>query len=438
MEKRILSKTLDINSLINQCTINRLEPVKIIALVVKREWALFLSSKKISPDKHPLNNPETMLLKYEFDPDCEMIFKQLESQNHLLSKDGFTQKKLSGLVREMIVADMHLAAIDSPEMNAFCKRQNSESKCMTIATPEQEEQFNEAKFEWLQQHEELGECLLFLERRRLKNANIQREWMEIFGDLFIALKEQTFRYEGLQLRLELLRGDPGLSEKALNEIVKSVEQQMKSDLKRLRLEMAVARFCHQKESKGPFDDEHFTEYVRKCKKILRQIWLLLHPDRLTHHKNYKNLTSDQKLRLERYWRDAMKVRPMELGYQEGQIGYEYRSLEVLMGINESAGLILENAGIDTDTRLIIQGKGVAEKLAWINSANEILAREIEYVQAKLKILLEDQDMRGKRCLLDSEPDKIEAIRTEMKINTREYRQKADKLESQVKLMLLKN
>ncbi len=84
--------------------------------------------------------------------------------------------------------------------------------------------------------------------------------------------------------------------------------------------------------------------------MLRQIRRLLHPDRLMHHPSYGHLTKGQKERSEDAALAALEVRPEELGYPEGYMLHDMRSLEGLKSALRALSTGNSFSGVEIDER----------------------------------------------------------------------------------------
>ena len=407
-----------------------------VALILKKEWEKLLCREmgcSSGQDLMEIDQGEidVQVLKNKFNPDTELIFDTIEQHGGLVSKTGYDQRTLNTLIQEMIAADLHLVENDSRELETFAERADKALELLTNSTKEEKQAFWISKSCWLQRQDELGERLLLLERRRLENANITWKWMALFGSAYVELQEQANRFDRLQLRIELYEADPDLTPEALNDLVAEKENKMHQRLEVLRMELSLAAHSGQSGSGGSVNSAELCKYRQESKRILREIWLLIHPDKLLHHPAYGDLTEKQKELLRSLWHRIMEIRSDELGFEEGQIGYRYRSIPVLLDVLLTAKALLTNTGIDTDVHLIVKGKTLGEQLEWLEKAIERLDREIENVQAELKALLEDPDMRDRLALMRCPLEQQQKIRSEMLEDAREYQEKGDALEARL-------
>ena len=257
-----------------------------VALVLKREWEQrhehesggFHTGNMI----HLLPSKASGLNR-KFKADIDTLLKVLQQGPSRTGAEGLSQDSLSVMVHEMIAANLHLLANDSPEMKAFAKHAAKAASLLGDATPLNEETFLIAKTDWLQLHDELGNCLILLERRRLENAEIKRSWLTIFGKEFLALQEQAKRMEGLKLRLSLLDSDPSLTLNQIEQLVLDNERERAASLQELELDIILAFTARKIPMGKSITREHYIEFKQNYKQVLRRIWLMIHPDRLQNH-----------------------------------------------------------------------------------------------------------------------------------------------------------
>ena len=434
-----ISETKEI---INTCSHSGLNFYQTLSLILKHHWEAFVCINSEVPwdeiIKSRYGNVDLQDLKNKFNPDSSMIYQELENDEKRVSKSGYDRRSFDTLIQEMILADIHLAGIDSYEMQEFIKREQKSSELVQNASKEVEEEFWIVKNDWLQCHETLGELLLLTEQIRLRNANITWEFFLVFGEEYLELKTESLRYDKIKLKVELFDSLQVSTMEELEQMVAEIEANMDMELTNLRMEILLAPCLRKTEyettiiSPGELGEHH-----RECKKILREIWLLAHPDRLMNQKAYENLTESQQQKLKELWNKAMRIRPMEIGFQDSQFGYTYRSSLVLEEILISIRTILENAGIDTDINLIIKGETLKDQLAWIKNSIGKLDREIEMVRAEIKALIENKDIAKKSALLATSPEQQEIAKKEMQEKSLHLKNEADRLEAYLESSLSK-
>jgi hypothetical protein len=365
--------------------------------------------------------------------DTNRIYALFESENQWASRFGFSRELFHTLIREMTLAQLHLIANNSVEIKSFSDRAKKQHQLISKVSPESERMFREAKLSWLWLQEDLGEKLILIESRRLRNAYIQKEWMHLFGSAYISLREQTLRLEFLELKNQFIEGDPDISLQNLDDMLQHICSAMKKEVDELGIELTLAGYSMYSQTSHVIDRTELDRYITQNKKMLREIWMLIHPDRLAQHPSFEKLTQDQKHYIKELWNQAFRVRPDELRFQEDQIGYELRSDLVLLDILRKAESILQYAGIDTDTDLIISGETTEEQLAWLEKAIVRLSRDINNAIAELKALMENQDILEKEVLLKSETEQQKKFRDEMLKKAAELKKKADVFEKKIEV-----
>ena len=417
---------------IQLCSACQIDFYQTLALILKKAWAVLLK-------ENPSFNVTDLMpeLKYRFNPDTGSLFDAFERQDAWASREGYAMETFDTLVQEMILADIHLAAFNSKEIGKFTENARRPLRLFNGCAKEQIEDFWTQKSTWLQMQETLSENLLLLERRRLENANITHKWMMIFGKVYLELQQQVQRYRLLNLRVELLETDPDLSRRELDEKVQGVAREMEKKLKNLKLQVLTAPYLFKKRKAGEAVFSKISEFRAEQKKILRELWLLLHPDQLRNKKEYAKLTEKQQQQLKALWHKTMEIRMEEIGFDEDQVGFEYRSLYVLTDVLDTARKILENAGIETDVRFIINGETIEEQLEWLTDSIKRLEFETENVVAELKALFEDREILEREALLASPPKKQEEVKSEMIHHSKKYAKDAGLLEEKLEAFFKK-
>jgi hypothetical protein len=405
-----------------------------LALMLKGLWEDFFAHKMGWPGQGELikilyNQEEAEAMKHNFNPDTKDLFHIFEENGKLVSAAGYTQQNFDTLVQEMIAANLHLVANNSSELQAFAERTMKERELLKSSTREQEEAFWIAKCIWLELHEKLGETLLTLEKQRLENANTTHRWLSIFGDAYFELREQEFRCGDLRRRIDIMETDIEMPREGLDKKVAEIEAEKQKELEKLRFEISLARYIHRLSPTGMVDPEEFNEYQRECKRVLREIYRLIYPDKLRYNQSYDKLTVNQKKYLGELWYRVMEIKPVELGYAPGQVGYDNRALPAILDILAEAKVILENAGIDTDVRMIIQGETIGEQLNWLENEIENLEQDIKNVKVELEVLLEDKEIEEMRSLLECSPEQQDTYKSKLLELAEQKRAEADELEA---------
>jgi hypothetical protein len=405
---------------------------RMLAGILKSEWV-----RRIA-EPHMAGQTSGQPSDAPFAPDAAAIRQALKARGgewNLDAEGGCQPENLDLLITEMIAAGIHRAGPDSPELEAFAARDAKTRNLLAGGELEQEREYHLARSLWLQNHNAMGDLLLMLEQVRLKNAHIRWEFLVRFGDDYLALKEASARHDRLRLMIDLREAMPLLSDEAIEKMADEAEQDIRRRLALLRLDVLLAPALAKPRGSGSSAMiKDLGQCRRESKRILREIWMLLHPDRLQRHEKFQALTEAQKETLQHLWSRTMEVTPEEVGYREEQMGYQYRPLMVLETILADARAILEHAGIDVDVRTLIQGNTLEERIVWLKSDMARQGGEIESIRAEIKALMESRDAVHHRSVLNASPEQQEIIRKEMRERTRRLRQEAEDMEARLAAM----
>jgi hypothetical protein len=404
---------------------------RVLALLLKYEWERVLEpahsdAKGNEPSHHADIDADIQALL--FTPDSTALYRTLTKQGHVPNGFAYDPRSLADTIREMLLIDVHLLAIGSVELQTFADRSRRSLELLQHSTGEIQTVFYRKKREWLARQDELGEWLLRLERRRLDNANLTQEWMAIFGEAYIALNEESLRVDNVQRRISFKLTNPELTRDALEQLVRETEAAKKAELRRLRHRLSIATNPVVPLWGGVVPEDAGREYRRTHKAVLREIWLLIHPDKLAQQAHYSQLTDDQQSFLSELWHRAMDVKTQELGMHPASIQREYRSLTILRDILDDAKSILENYGLQTDVRLMITGDTVEEQIAWLTRSIQRLDDELDGVDAEFMALRDDRDLQERAALLKAPPSQQQAAKEKMLDRARTYRERADRME----------
>jgi len=369
------------------------------------------------------------LLQKRLNPDCDALFAALQAGGYVPNGFAYDARSLRDLVREMTLLDLHRVATDSPELQAFAERSRRSQALLQDCPGDLEHAYGAARREWLALQEELGERLLYLERHRLENENLTQRWLGVFGVESVALAEQAARVDGLQQRIELKLSQPAIDRVALEQRLAEADRERQSHLDRLRFRLAVALTDPRHPAGGVISAAEVGEYRRQSKQTLREIWLLIHPDKLAANAVVGRLTVAQKQLLADLWHRAMAVRAEEMGVEAGYLGHDYRSLSLLQDILAMVRAVLRNAGIDTDVALIVQGETVPEQLDWLRGSIQRLQSELDNVQAELLALLNDAKVQEQAAMLAAAPLRQKHMRQEMRGRADELAARAERMQA---------
>jgi len=410
-----------------------------LVLLLKNEWESHLINN-IGEDWEVIadsgyENINIAEWKNKFNPDTNSLYKTFRRYGSKVKLGNYSKANFYMLVQEMILVDLHIAALGCPEVENFILRKKKSDNILKNCTLEEKENFWEIKSTWLQHQNTLEDLLLVLEQCRLHNAHVDWEFLFKFGENYLKLKMAIMRNDLIKLKMELQEVMQFSKLNDLEELILEVQKNMEVKLEELRTKIAFAPIHYKSDLGVALSISDESNYRRKAKKLLRKIWRLVHPDILANDSSYQKMTESQKQKLAQLWAQAMKIRPEEVGFTEAQFGYNYRSIVVLEEILEQIKNIFKYAGLDIDPNLIIHGDTVSKQTEWLKKAIEKQDAEISFVHAEIKVLMEDRETIEKRRVLDVPEDQQQDIADGMLLEAKNLNLTSEKLEKELMAMI---
>jgi len=413
----------------------RLDFHHMLALLVKGEWEWYVT-KRLPPDKSLEDVVGEGLsairnLSSGFNPAMDRgsldssLYRLLESRGGLASKHGYDEKELRDFINHMVLSDAHLFAGKSPELVNFIAVEEAQRNLLKGAPPEAVEEFWKKKRIWIELENEVDGFLLMLEEQTLRNRKSQREWMSVFGDIYIPLLESEYLYNSLNFRIGRKTEEPELSMNDLDALEEENRRLQKEHLAKLKKDALSIKKNLPGPGGIPLDIEEMDEYEQECKKLLRKIWRLTHPDRIEQEK----FTPEQKKKLRAYFEEAVP-------YQEGgllddeEIALSMRSLYALKDLLAKVEAVWKSMGLDCYEQSVIQGESLAEQCAWLEKRISELEEEEAQLRVDLMAAANDPEFREMDACLVS-PEQIGKISEELKSKLDRYNEWNQILESRL-------
>lgn len=363
--------------------------------------------------------------------DTDDFLKVFASHGEWMAQEGFTIVTFAGTLKQMLLTRSYLEATDSPELAAFIENQQKEIALLGKEESERSEKFWLLKAEWVEHQEELGTVLIDIENRKLENENLKVKWMKIFGGEYITLEEMNNRLRKAKLLRSLIKVNPGMKREELERIAKQKDKEAVERIEDLRQTQRTPLKLFEPMPPGlggmriSIDDSQEWE-----KKIIREIWMLTHPDRLKHNPSYDRLTESQRQYLAEAFLRTNAVRSSEVGYHAYQVGWERKSLGALISIRSRIQTVLENAGVDVDPEYVIRGKSLEEKIDFLTRELQFLESGIREAKATLIQTMDNAEVREWRRHLAC-PEQHEVIKTKFAEMTAGYLKEAESIEREL-------
>ena len=335
------------------------------------------------------------------------LYRFFESHGGLASRNGYDEKDLRDFVKHMILAEVHLFAGHSPELLNFIATEEARRNLLKGASADEAEEFWKKKRVWIELENEVEGLLLKLEEQTLRNRKSQREWMSVFGQIYILLLESEYLHTSLTYRIDRKSDDPDLTMGELDELDEENRRIEKEHLARLKKNAISIRKVLPGPGGIPLDHEEMEEYEQECKKLLRKIWRLTHPDRIDQEK----FTPEQKKKLRAYFEEAV---PFQEGghLDDEEIALSMRSLVSLKDLLAKVEAVWKSMGLDCNEQSVIQGETLAEQSVWLDTRTRELEEEAGQVRVELMAAANDPEFREMDACLTS-PEQIDIISAEM-------------------------
>jgi hypothetical protein len=413
----------------------RLDFHRTLALLLKGEWQWYVSLRlpegKSLEDTADEGLAALRELSAGFKPSLEkraqndVLFHLLERHGGLCGANGYDEKAFGSIVHHMVLADIHLFAGHSPELENFIAAETAERRLLEDATTEGVETFWKKKRIWIESENEVGTLLLELEEQTLRNRRSQREWMSTFGHIYIPLVEAQYHFNSLTYRIGQKSENPSLTARDLADMEEENRKAEEEHLARLKKSAVALKSDLTGPGGMPPDDDELEAYEKACKKILRKIWRLTHPDAIEQER----FTPEQKKKLRAYFEEAVP-------YQEGgrleddEVSLEMRSLVILKDLLAKAETVWKSMGLDCNEQSVIQGETLAEQCAWLDQRIAALEEEANQVRVELMAAAEDPEFREMDACLAS-AEQIDRIIQELEAKLDGYQQRNRELEKRL-------
>jgi hypothetical protein len=350
----------------------------------------------------------------KYDPD--RTYALFENHWHFSSVNGYDRNSFSSLINQYFLTKLVFSKNNSQKIKNLAEQEKKLIDQMKFGTPETQETLWRKRCIWQVLLDDLDDVYFDIEKRRLRNAEVEQDYLRLFGDVIIIQIGFESTVKLLEIRIALKRTNPELTDAELEEKILETQKQLFEDLEELKLKSAIALDQTTMEAWSkcgiPMDAEMLNEEISLCKKEIRTIRKLVHPDILMNNPEYKNLTEEQKKELEEILLDALKIAPSELGYPPNYAYHDMRSLQGLQQVRMRIESILKINNIEIDLKYQIQGETVQEQIDWLEREIKILENRLNSAKGQLNALMTDPEVQSKSNLIGNKKQQ-EEFRTKM-------------------------
>ena len=347
---------------------------------------------------------------------------------------GYNKENFATLVENMFMENLLCYENHSPKVINFGQYQKELIERAQTGTVEDQDTLWRSRCIWQNALDELDGVYIEIENTRLKNAETEQKYLQMFGPIIIEQTELQMEIQLKELRLSFMRIDPDITEEELDEKVRETQEKLEREMADLVVETAMAAgsalMKAWADSGVPMEPGALDEEKEQCRREIREIRKLVHPDVLMHNPEYAKLNDEQKKELEEILLDALKITPSELGFPPNFAYHDMRSLEGLRQVRRRIEAILKMNNIRVDLQYQIQGETIHEQIAWLEKEIVLLENRINAAKGQLAAMISDKDIQSKRRLLNS-PEKQEQFNQSMQSKTIALKEKRDALDNEI-------
>jgi hypothetical protein len=351
------------------------------------------------------------LAAYQHQLDRESLFMLFERHWHLASTAGYNRNNFSTLIEDLFMENLLCYPNNSEKVDNFGAYQKKIIEQAQAGTREDQDALWRNRCVWQTLLDELDTTYVDIENARLKNAEVDQAYLRQFGPIIIQQTELETEIRLTDLRLFYLRKEPGITEEELDEKIRDTQQKLEREMADLKLRGAQAQGSVLVQAWSdfgvPMEPEDLDKEKEECKREIREIRKMVHPDVLMHDPVYAKLNDEQKKELEDIMLEALKIHSSELGYPPNFAYHDMRSLEGLRQVRRKVEAILKVNNIQVDLRYEIQGETIQEQIAWLNEEITLLENRLNAAKGQLAAMLADKDVKSKRRLLDDKEKRAE-------------------------------
>ena len=363
--------------------------------------------------------------------DSDKTYALFEEHWHFASVNGYNRNSFSSLINQYFLAKLIFSKNNSQKIKNLAEQEKKLIAQMKFGTPETQETLWRKRCIWQVLLDDLDDVYFDIEKGRLRNAEVEQEYLRLFGDVIIIQIGLETTVKLLEMRIAYKRKEPELTDKELDQKILEIQNKLFEELEELKLKKAVALDQTTMEAWSkcgvPMDGEMLNEEISLCKKEIRTIRKLVHPDILMNNPEYKNLTDEQKMELEEILLDALKIAPSELGYPPNFAYHDMRSLQGLQQVRMRIESILKINNIEIDLKYQIQGETVQEQIDWLEREIKMLENSLNSAKGQLNALLTDPEIQSKAVLLKNK-NQQEEFRIKMEERNRTLLERSTDLE----------
>ena len=380
---------------------------------------------------------QAKLKEFQKSLDKRTLYQLFEDHWQLASTEVLNFKNFSAVIDDFFGEDLIYYENHSEKITNFANYQKSIISVSQFGSNDDQETLWRYRGIWQTLIEDLDSIYIDIENTRLKNADIEQNYLKKFGTLIIELTEQENENKLSNERFSVvLRSPKYLTDEEIDQQIYETREKLEQYLIDLKLKEASAKrnsLMDEWKSQGiPVSPEQLTNEKEQCKKEISAIRKMIHPDVLMHDPVYAKLSKEQQDELEDILIEALKIDNSELGYPPNFLNHDMRSLEGLRNVRRRVEEILKRKNIQVDLRYEIQGNTIFEKIAWLENEIVTLKNRLNAAKGQHTAMLTDKGIQSKLTLLNNQ-DKQEEFVGKMEEEIKSLKEKNEVLKIKIEV-----
>jgi hypothetical protein len=318
----------------------------IVALMLKADWEKYFSQfTRTSADKKSdldsIFKNKRLIQKYlpVFKPDKGKICNQF-TVTPVDQNSNYPTDQIEFIVDDLF-EDYKFLSPNNLILSTYSSHEITEKTMLFNASPTQQNNYHRLKDVWKFKSDELTDLLFLFERKKRIAINLENKYFRNFGRLEIKKSRLIGQVEKYQTICSMMTERTDLS---YRDLVRMSLDKIKDFAKKnneLRIKFARSNNFYEtlfsSDSYPPISEEFKNLYIDTCKKLIKKLYFLLHPDT----SNQAVLNKKDKERLNNLWLKLMKSTKNELfNYSPTNLLYHLPDLNILEDIYLRACKIL--------------------------------------------------------------------------------------------------
>lgn len=293
--------------------------------------------------------------------------------------EEFDFEKYSLLLQEYCNNQFFLNSLNDSVWMQFTEEKQREKEYAT-------EEYWQYKTIWAAREGELEQVIYQYGQAKLNYRYLTNKWYKHFGDDYIKARELLMNNQILQNRILLKNENPDITPEQMQEEEHNNFASLKRDYKET-CELSATCKNFEESEKGQVSIETVNNYHQACKKLLKRIWRLTHPDSF----QLKGFTDKQVNVLFEKFENSLEINERIAIHGS----HEFDLLE-LYNILAEVENIWNTIGKEIPAYDEVLGETTQDKVEWLKNRVQFLEKQIEQMHLRVKAVETNVDYIEKK------------------------------------------